>query len=128
MLNCRKDATRIEGVRSSDAIFSCLSEGFEHAKHQILLIDPLPLVEKAYSMLLNVESEMAIQLSASSGMDSSALLAKQQVVGFPGNIKQRTSLRWFVNIANGKATTGICALNSMAILIGIRILGNDDKH
>lgn len=55
-----------------------LGEGCEHARHQILLIVPLPSVEKACSILLNVESEIAIQLTTSTGMDNSVVLAKHQ--------------------------------------------------
>lgn len=80
--DCLTSGKTLEELKEIDRLMQYLvelGEGYQHARHQILLIDPLPSVEKAYSMLLNVESEMAIQLAATTGMDSSAFFAKQFV-------------------------------------------------
>lgn len=36
-----------------------LRDEYEQAKQQILLIEPLPSVEKAYSMIVQVEDQMS---------------------------------------------------------------------
>lgn len=37
-----------------------LNEAYEHARHHILMMDPLPSINKAFSMVLNLESEINI--------------------------------------------------------------------
>lgn len=40
-----------------------LNDGYDHARSQILMIDPLPTVDKAYSMIVQVEDEKAVHES-----------------------------------------------------------------
>lgn len=93
--DCLTSGKTLEELKDLDRLIQYLvglGDGYEHARHQILLIDPLPNVEKAYSMLLNVESEMVIQVATSSGMDCSAFLVKQQFVDKSVPVKMKTGI------------------------------------
>ncbi|XP_057994403.1 uncharacterized protein LOC131174666 [Hevea brasiliensis] len=53
-----------------------LNDNYEHVRSQILLHDPLPVVNKAYSMILSVEKQREV-LSISDSVDhASAMLVK----------------------------------------------------
>ncbi|KAL0400307.1 UNVERIFIED_CONTAM: Retrovirus-related Pol polyprotein from transposon RE1 [Sesamum radiatum] len=53
-----------------------LNESYEHIHSQILVLDPLPNVNKAYSMVLRVERQRQVNLGMVEAGDSSALLGK----------------------------------------------------
>ncbi|KAK6137097.1 hypothetical protein DH2020_029168 [Rehmannia glutinosa] len=54
-----------------------LNENVEPVKNQILLMDPLPTVNKAYSMILKVEKQKAVHNRVLDPLDTTAMLAKE---------------------------------------------------
>lgn len=53
-----------------------LNESYDTIRSQILVLDMLPSVNKAYSMVLGVEKQRAIQGDLLSNMDSSMMMTK----------------------------------------------------
>ncbi|KAJ0016708.1 hypothetical protein Pint_10816 [Pistacia integerrima] len=39
-----------------------LNDSFDHIRNQILLMDPLPIINKAYSMVLRVEKQREVYI------------------------------------------------------------------
>ena len=52
-----------------------LNERFDQVRNQILLLDSLPSVNKAYSMVLRVESQRMVSLTFADMAEGSAFLA-----------------------------------------------------
>ncbi|KAL0358343.1 UNVERIFIED_CONTAM: hypothetical protein Sangu_0683700 [Sesamum angustifolium] len=50
-----------------------LSESFDHLRDQLLVMDPVPTVNKAYSMVLRVEKQREVHMEGSENMDTAAL-------------------------------------------------------
>ena len=53
-----------------------LNEEYKHTKDQILLMDPMPQLNKVYSMLLKVEKQRNTGFMLSKPMQMNALLTK----------------------------------------------------
>ncbi|CAA0830197.1 Unknown protein, partial [Striga hermonthica] len=53
-----------------------LNDIFEPVKNQILLMEPLPTINRAYSMILKVEKQKSVHSLVQEGLDSSVMLAK----------------------------------------------------
>lgn len=47
-----------------------LNDTFENLRNQILVLDPLPYVHKAYSMALRVEKQKEVQINFSNSTES----------------------------------------------------------
>ncbi|KAL0424418.1 UNVERIFIED_CONTAM: hypothetical protein Sradi_0976600 [Sesamum radiatum] len=50
-----------------------LSESFDHLRDQLLVMDPVPTINKAYSMVLRVEKQREVHMEGSENMDTAAL-------------------------------------------------------
>ncbi|KAL0382963.1 UNVERIFIED_CONTAM: hypothetical protein Scaly_0583600 [Sesamum calycinum] len=50
-----------------------LSESFDHLRDQLLVMDPVPTIIKAYSMVLRVENQREFHMEGSENMDTAAL-------------------------------------------------------
>ncbi|KAL0319642.1 UNVERIFIED_CONTAM: hypothetical protein Sradi_5225700, partial [Sesamum radiatum] len=55
-----------------------LSEPYDNIRSQILVLDPLPSVNKAYSMILRVERQRRVNMEYADVNENSAMLAKGQ--------------------------------------------------
>ncbi|KAL0453131.1 UNVERIFIED_CONTAM: Retrovirus-related Pol polyprotein from transposon RE1 [Sesamum latifolium] len=67
-----------------------LSEPYDSIRSQILVLDPLPSVNKAYSMVLRVERERQVNLEYADVGDSSAMLTRsQEFKGQKGPVRRR---------------------------------------
>ena len=56
-----------------------LYDGYDRVRSQILLFDPLPSVNKAYSMLLKVESQRQVVSTLNETTEGIAFFSKQTV-------------------------------------------------
>ena len=54
-----------------------LNPEYEAVKDQILLMDPLPVVSKAYSMVANIEKQKAMNDDDSHGLKNSVMMTKK---------------------------------------------------
>jgi len=77
-----------------------LHDGYDQVQNQILLLDPLPTVNKAHPMILRVESQRQVVSSFVEDRDVSAVLAK--------NPNSHTSSRQ--DQKKGKGFKGHCVL------------------
>ncbi|KAL0391095.1 UNVERIFIED_CONTAM: Zinc finger protein JACKDAW [Sesamum calycinum] len=64
--------------------FMGLSETFDHLRDQLLVMDPVPTVNKAYSMVLRVEKQREVNVDYTNTMDNAAM----QVIR-TGNVKKK---------------------------------------
>ena len=55
-----------------------LNDSFDHIQNQIMLMDPLPSVNKAYSMVLKVEKQRWVQISFIDNTGNSAIYVRPQ--------------------------------------------------
>ncbi|XP_010260173.1 PREDICTED: uncharacterized protein LOC104599359 [Nelumbo nucifera] len=55
-----------------------LNDSFDHIKNQILLMDPLPTVNKAYSLVLRVKKQRDVHIAFAETVDGNAMLARSQ--------------------------------------------------
>ncbi|KAL2228416.1 UNVERIFIED_CONTAM: hypothetical protein Sindi_1821300 [Sesamum indicum] len=53
-----------------------LSDAYDHVRNQILLIDPLPTIAKAYSMVYRVEKQREVK-SGISELDNEGVMVVQ---------------------------------------------------
>ncbi|KAJ8763880.1 hypothetical protein K2173_003662 [Erythroxylum novogranatense] len=51
-----------------------LNESYDHVRNQILVMEPLPSVNKAYSMVLRIEKQREVQMVFSEGIEHNAML------------------------------------------------------
>ncbi|KAL2236582.1 UNVERIFIED_CONTAM: hypothetical protein Sindi_0849900 [Sesamum indicum] len=65
-----------------------LSETFDHLRDQLLVMDPVPTVKKAYSMILRVEKQREVSIE---GVETLENLAMHMKVG---GRKEHTSRQW----------------------------------
>ncbi|CAA0825574.1 Unknown protein [Striga hermonthica] len=76
------DCEKGKGVVQQDAetkliqFLMGLSDVYDNVRNQIMLIDPLPTVNKAYSMLLTAERQRNIQTEYGSKIDNASMVAK----------------------------------------------------
>lgn len=73
-----------------------LNECYDHRRNQILVMDPLPSVNKAYSMILRVEKQRQVNMGVREMIGNSAMLLKAQEyrkqVNYKGTVKKRIPL------------------------------------
>ncbi|KAK4384958.1 Retrovirus-related Pol polyprotein from transposon RE1 [Sesamum angolense] len=55
-----------------------LSETFDHLRDQLLVMDPVPTVNKAYSMVLRVEKQREVNVDYTNTMDNAAMQVPKQ--------------------------------------------------
>lgn len=66
-----------------------LNETYDSIRSQKLVLEPMPPVSKAYSMVLRVEKQRAVQMDVGASNESSVLLTKSTQQGFTkGNFKK----------------------------------------
>src|SRR5262249_39713524 len=53
-----------------------LNDAYDHIRNQILLKDPLPTVNKAYSMILRIDKQREIHVNFSEGVEHLAMFVK----------------------------------------------------
>ena len=53
-----------------------LNDTYENLRNQILVLDPFPSVQKAYSMALSVEKQKEVQINFSAPNEASAMYVK----------------------------------------------------
>ena len=58
-----------------------LNEDYDHSRNQILIMDPLPTVNKVYSMILKVEKQRVTTMVNTENSEITALRTKTQVFG-----------------------------------------------
>ncbi|KAJ8750937.1 hypothetical protein K2173_016118 [Erythroxylum novogranatense] len=54
-----------------------LNESYDHVRNQILVIEPLPTINKAYSMVLRVEKQREVQMVFSEGVEHNAMFVSK---------------------------------------------------
>ncbi|KAL0364470.1 UNVERIFIED_CONTAM: Retrovirus-related Pol polyprotein from transposon RE1 [Sesamum angustifolium] len=69
-----------------------LSETFDHLRDQLLVMDPVPTVNKAYSMVLRVEKQREVNVDYTNTMDNAAMQVP----------KQEALLQELVNLMKGE--------------------------
>ncbi|KAL0426173.1 UNVERIFIED_CONTAM: hypothetical protein Sradi_1152100 [Sesamum radiatum] len=75
-----------------------LNDSFDAIRNQILVMDPLPVVDKAYSLVLRVESQRQGQMHIEEANTNAALLAKNMDV--TRDVKQFQKKKTFVDKKN----------------------------
>ena len=58
-------------------LFMGLHDGYDQVRSQILLLDPLPSVNKAYSMILRVESQHQVVSTLNETNEGAVFFSKQ---------------------------------------------------
>lgn len=58
-----------------------LNDSYDHVHNQILLMEPLPSVNKAYSMVLRVEKQRSVQIQFPDSFESAAMNTRISVPG-----------------------------------------------
>ncbi|XP_031287087.1 uncharacterized protein LOC116145785 [Pistacia vera] len=72
-------AKSVAGITSFNRLMQFLmglNDSFDHIKNQILVMDPLPTVNKAYSMILRVKKQREVHVVFAKHLENSALFAK----------------------------------------------------
>ncbi|KAK6150121.1 hypothetical protein DH2020_017646 [Rehmannia glutinosa] len=81
-----------------------LNESYDHVRNQILLLDPLPTVNKAYSMLLSVEKQRHVQVLFPEISENTALLSRS--VGLGRGAPPRNNTGWSTGNNNWSSGRG----------------------
>ncbi|XP_057999024.1 uncharacterized protein LOC131177875 [Hevea brasiliensis] len=84
-------AKQMEEINSEDKLMQFLmglNETYDHVRNQILLMDPLPSVNKAYSMILRVEKQREIHVDAENFNTAMAVKGQFQKDKFQGKKKE----------------------------------------
>ena len=76
-----------------------LNEEYNHSKDQILMMDPLPSVNKVYSLVLKIEKQRMVNMVHSNDTDITALLAKSHIIGHR-NGRFETEISQFRGVQN----------------------------
>nr|DAD21654.1 TPA_asm: hypothetical protein HUJ06_023117 [Nelumbo nucifera] len=53
-----------------------LNDSFDNVRNQILVMDPLPSINKVYAMVMRVEKQRQVHINFGESVESSVLLAK----------------------------------------------------
>ncbi|KAK4392659.1 hypothetical protein Sango_2043700 [Sesamum angolense] len=72
-----QNSGRFESVQPTHAIFNGLHESFDHVRNQILLMEPLPSVNKAYSMVQRVEKQREVHSEVTNSIQNVAMQARE---------------------------------------------------
>lgn len=59
-----------------------LNDTYDMVRNQIIVVDPLPFVNKACSMILRVDKQKNIQTNVSESLDNSVMLARTNLGGY----------------------------------------------
>lgn len=77
-----------------------LNDSYDHVKKQVLVMDPLPSINKVYSMVLRVEKQRKIHISLSDSVVYNAMMAKSKNFrnfgGGKGNMKRKLTKRTWI--------------------------------
>ncbi|KAL0356151.1 UNVERIFIED_CONTAM: hypothetical protein Sradi_4062000 [Sesamum radiatum] len=75
---CDSNKTKIEQTEASQLIqfLTGLNDSYDNIRNQILVLDPLPHVNKAYSMVLRVERQRQVNMSIADLGDNSAFYSR----------------------------------------------------
>ncbi|KAL0395458.1 UNVERIFIED_CONTAM: Retrovirus-related Pol polyprotein from transposon RE1 [Sesamum latifolium] len=90
---CGSNQAKIEEIEASQLIqfLTGLNESYDNIRNQILVLDPLPHVNKAFSMVLRVERQRQVNMGSVDTGDTSALLGRKSdyrgATGYKPNIK-----------------------------------------
>ncbi|KAL0337554.1 UNVERIFIED_CONTAM: hypothetical protein Scaly_2030500 [Sesamum calycinum] len=68
-----------------------LNESYDNIRNQILVLDPLPNVNKAYLMVFRVERQRQVNLGYADSVESSTILGRGQ--GYRGGLGQRNNMK-----------------------------------
>ncbi|KAL0366871.1 UNVERIFIED_CONTAM: hypothetical protein Sradi_3577200 [Sesamum radiatum] len=69
-----------------------LGEMFDHVRHQLLVMDPIPSVNRAYSMVQSVERQKEVHMEIAENCEHAAMQVRtgnRKDVGFKGDQKRR---------------------------------------
>ena len=58
-----------------------LNEEYNHSKDQIPMMDPLPSINKVYSLVLKIEKQRMVNIVNTDNADITTLLAKSHIIG-----------------------------------------------
>lgn len=70
-----------------------LNENYDTVRSHILVLDPLPFVNKAYPMILRVEKQKTIQTNYSENLDNSVMIVKTAQGDMVLGIKRRILIK-----------------------------------
>ncbi|KAL0419316.1 UNVERIFIED_CONTAM: hypothetical protein Sradi_1345100 [Sesamum radiatum] len=75
---CGSNKAKVEQIEAIQLIqfLTDLNESYDNIRNQILVLDPLPHINKAYTMVLRVESQRQVNLGFSESGDTSASLRR----------------------------------------------------
>ena len=79
--------------------FMGLNEEYNHSKDQILMMDPLPYVNKVYSLVLKIEKQRMVNMVHINETDITTLLAKSHIIGHR-NGRFETEISQFRDVQN----------------------------
>ncbi|KAL0319242.1 UNVERIFIED_CONTAM: Retrovirus-related Pol polyprotein from transposon RE1 [Sesamum angustifolium] len=82
-----------------------LEESYDHIRSQVLLMDPLPTVGKAYSMLLRIEKQREVHIGSSQDGAMNARFLNQERQGM-NEIGQRRLPRMVQNLMDQRKNAG----------------------
>ena len=71
-----KEMVEVTSFNHLMQFFIGLADVYEHNRNQILLMDPLPSMNKAYSMVSRVEMQKEVQISCAENNKNMAMYAK----------------------------------------------------
>ncbi|KAL0434782.1 UNVERIFIED_CONTAM: Retrovirus-related Pol polyprotein from transposon TNT 1-94 [Sesamum radiatum] len=92
---CGSNDAKKEEMEASQLIqfLTGLNESYDNIRSQILVLDPLPHVNKAYSMVLQIERQRQVNLEFNDHGENSALMGKgydnRGSVGFKNNLRRK---------------------------------------
>lgn len=75
-MQSKKKLTEIDSGAKTIQFLMGLNEGFDTVRNQILMQEPLPSANKAYAMLLNVESQRSVHNNFEENLEPSAMMIK----------------------------------------------------
>ncbi|KAK6161898.1 hypothetical protein DH2020_001739 [Rehmannia glutinosa] len=64
-----------------------LNDTFDHIRSQILIMDPLPTINKAYSLVIRVEKHRNVQISCPDPMENAAMMSRVSHYGKDTSVK-----------------------------------------
>ncbi|KAK4411815.1 Retrovirus-related Pol polyprotein from transposon RE1 [Sesamum angolense] len=100
--NCEYSRTVVDYATSNQLMqfLMGLNDIYDHMRNQILVTDPLPNVNKAYSIILRVEKQRQINLSLHEGNEGAAMFTRAGAYKKDGQNKSDFKKRNFVDKKN----------------------------